>query len=57
MLNGQGGHLGMSPNNASMQEFKVNLPSTVMFNYPTIEGITGPGTEELGVSMVIACSP
>ncbi|CAJ1359326.1 unnamed protein product [Effrenium voratum] len=23
------------------QEFKVNLPSTVMFNYPTIEGITG----------------
>lgn len=35
----------MSPNNASMQEFKVNLPSTVMFNYPTIEGITGPGTE------------
>ncbi|CAE7463971.1 MLNS [Symbiodinium sp. CCMP2456] len=22
-------------------EFKVNLPSTVMFNYPTIEGLTG----------------
>lgn len=40
----------MSPN-ASMQEFKVNLPSTVMFNYPTIEGITGPGTLELEVSM------
>jgi hypothetical protein len=26
------------------KEFKVNLPSTVMFNYPTIEGITGLGT-------------
>eukprot|EP00930_Biecheleria_cincta_P055399 TRINITY_DN4171_c0_g2_i1.p1 TRINITY_DN4171_c0_g2~~TRINITY_DN4171_c0_g2_i1.p1 ORF type:complete len:858 (-),score=238.66 TRINITY_DN4171_c0_g2_i1:73-2646(-) len=23
------------------QEFKINLPSTVMFNYPTIEGLTG----------------
>eukprot|EP00931_Biecheleriopsis_adriatica_P072686 TRINITY_DN47103_c0_g1_i1.p1 TRINITY_DN47103_c0_g1~~TRINITY_DN47103_c0_g1_i1.p1 ORF type:complete len:859 (+),score=268.15 TRINITY_DN47103_c0_g1_i1:168-2744(+) len=28
------------------QEFKVNLPSTVMFNYPTIEGITGLLVEE-----------
>eukprot|EP00930_Biecheleria_cincta_P055398 TRINITY_DN4171_c0_g1_i1.p1 TRINITY_DN4171_c0_g1~~TRINITY_DN4171_c0_g1_i1.p1 ORF type:complete len:889 (-),score=248.73 TRINITY_DN4171_c0_g1_i1:44-2431(-) len=23
------------------QEFKINLPSTVMFNYPTIDGLTG----------------